>query len=55
MSLVGRYNLVRVYCDPPKWTTEIDDWALKYGEKTFLRIGRRTGRGRCTRRWSGLS
>jgi hypothetical protein len=35
-ELVGRYNLVRVYCDPPKWTTEIDDWALRYGEKTFL-------------------
>jgi hypothetical protein len=36
-ELSRRYRLVRVYCDPPLWTTEIDDWALKYGEKVFLR------------------
>lgn len=36
-ELHRRYSLVRVYCDPPKWDSEIDDWALLYGEDTFQR------------------
>ena len=35
-ELSRRYRLVRVYCDPPKWDTEIEGWALEYGEKTFM-------------------
>lgn len=31
-----RYKLVQVYCDPPKWDTEIESWDLIYGPKTFL-------------------
>jgi len=36
-ELARRYSLVRVYCDPPKWDSEIDDWALLYGENTFVK------------------
>ncbi len=36
-ELSRRYRLVRVYCDPPKWESEVDDWALLYGEDTFQR------------------
>lgn len=31
------YKLVRAYCDPPGWKTEIDSWAEQYGEKVFVR------------------
>jgi hypothetical protein len=31
------YNLVRVYCDPPGWKTEIDQWAEEYGDEIFIR------------------
>lgn len=36
-ELSRRYSLVRVYCDPPKWDSEIDEWSLIYGESTFHR------------------
>jgi hypothetical protein len=35
-DLSRRYKLIRVYCDPPWWSTEIEDWALEYGEQVFL-------------------
>ena len=36
-ELSRRYTFVRVYCDPPKWDSEIDDWALLYGDETFIK------------------
>lgn len=35
-ELARRYKLVRVYCDPPYWDSEIGDWAQLYGEETFV-------------------
>lgn len=32
-ELAKRYRLVRVYCDPRDWATEIEGWALLYGER----------------------
>jgi len=31
------YDVVRAYCDPPLWQTEIDAWARAYGEAVVLR------------------
>lgn len=36
-ELSRRYRLVRVYCDPPKWDSEVDDWSLLYGDETFIK------------------
>lgn len=36
-EIMTRYRVVRFYADPPYWSTEIDQWAEKYGEKTVLR------------------
>jgi hypothetical protein len=30
-----RYRVVRAYCDPRDWQSEIGDWALRYGESVF--------------------
>jgi phage terminase large subunit-like protein len=27
-----RYNVLRMYCDPPKWETRVADWAGRYGK-----------------------
>lgn len=35
-ELARRYQLVRVYCDPPGWQSEIEAWALTYGDSVFL-------------------
>lgn len=35
-ELARRYQLVRVYCDPPWWSTEIEDWALQHGDTVFV-------------------
>lgn len=35
--LFSRYRVVRMYCDPPYWETEIDAWAEKYGDDVVLR------------------
>lgn len=32
-----RYNVLRLYADPPYWETEVDTWAEKYGEKRVVR------------------
>lgn len=34
-ELCRRYKVVRAYCDPKDWRSEIGEWALKYGEKVF--------------------
>ena len=36
-ELFRRYDVVRMYCDPPYWETEVDAWAERYGEKRVIR------------------
>lgn len=36
-ELFARYDVVRMYCDPPYWESEVDAWAERYGEKRVLR------------------
>ncbi|WP_226900498.1 hypothetical protein [Nonomuraea phyllanthi] len=36
-ELMTRFNVVRAYIDPPGWTSEIDAWAEKYGDKIVIR------------------
>jgi hypothetical protein len=35
--IASTYDMVRCYADPPYWTTEIDSWAEKYGDKVVIR------------------
>lgn len=42
-EIARRYRLVRVYCDPRDWQSEIEGWALEHGERTFVEWD--TGRG----------
>lgn len=35
--LFGRFKVARMYCDPPEWSTEVDGWAEKYGDKRVIR------------------
>lgn len=34
-ELCRHYKVVRAYCDPRDWQSEIGEWALKHGEKVF--------------------
>lgn len=34
--LATHYRVIRAYCDPRDWQSEIGDWSLKYGETVFL-------------------
>lgn len=36
-ELMRRYDVARMYCDPPYWETEVDQWAERYGEKRVIR------------------
>jgi hypothetical protein len=36
-ELMSRFTVVRMYADPPYWTTEIDDWSATYGDKVVIR------------------
>lgn len=35
-EICTRYKVIRAYCDPRDWQSEIGDLALKHGEKVFL-------------------
>lgn len=35
-ELFARYNVKRMYCDPPYWDSEIESWSLEYGEDKVL-------------------
>lgn len=35
-ELCSRYTVIRAYCDPPDWRSEIGSWALRFGDKCFL-------------------
>lgn len=36
-ELFARFRVVRFYCDPPDWKTEIDAWQEIHGEKVVVR------------------
>lgn len=36
-ELFAKFDVVRMYCDPPYWESEIDAWAEKYGKERVLR------------------
>lgn len=36
-ELAREFDIVRAYCDPMFWETDIDNWAAEYGEKKFLK------------------
>ncbi|MFE6851837.1 hypothetical protein ACFVDH_13735 [Streptomyces sp. NPDC057674] len=36
-QLMRRYDVVRLYADPPYWETEVDEWVDKYGEERVIR------------------
>ncbi|MFH9269200.1 hypothetical protein ACH4KN_33855 [Streptomyces sp. NPDC017546] len=36
-QLFRRYDVVRLYADPPYWETEIDDWVDEHGEERVIR------------------
>ncbi|MFD7429042.1 hypothetical protein ACFV6Z_18645 [Streptomyces sp. NPDC059818] len=36
-QLMRRYDVVRLYADPPYWDTEIDEWVDLYGEERVIR------------------
>lgn len=36
--LFDHFRVVRMYCDPPYWETEVDAWAARHGEKRVLRF-----------------
>lgn len=36
-ELFARFDVVRLYADPPYWDTEVDEWAEEFGEKRVIR------------------
>lgn len=36
-DLFERFEVARMYCDPPGWQSEIDSWAGKHGEERVIR------------------
>lgn len=36
-ELFATFDVVRMYCDPPYWATEIDNWAERFGKERVLR------------------
>jgi hypothetical protein len=36
-ELMTRYRVARAYFDPPYWSSEIDAWAARYGDKVIVR------------------
>jgi hypothetical protein len=35
-ELMDRFDVVRMYCDPPYWDSEVDTWASRYGDKRVV-------------------
>lgn len=36
-ELFRRFDVVRLYADPPYWETEVDSWAERYGDRKVIR------------------
>ncbi|WP_239934171.1 hypothetical protein [Streptomyces sp. CBG31] len=35
-ELMARYDVVRMYCDPPYWDSEVDGWSAMYGDRVVV-------------------
>lgn len=35
-ELFDRFDVARMYCDPPRYETDVANWALRHGEKRVL-------------------
>ncbi|MFI7656062.1 hypothetical protein ACIBX9_25615 [Streptomyces albidoflavus] len=35
-ELMARYDVVRMYCDPPYWDSEVDGWSARYGDRVVV-------------------
>lgn len=35
-EVFGRFEVSRMYCDPPRWETDVDLWAGEYGEDRVI-------------------
>lgn len=35
-EICATFDVVRAYCDPQFWATEIDEWASEYGDRVFV-------------------
>ena len=35
--IFDRFDVEKMYCDPPLWDTEIETWALRHGEKRVVK------------------
>ena len=35
-ELMARYRVARAYCDPPMWSTEVEEWALEFGDEVVV-------------------
>lgn len=35
-DLFSRFDVERFYCDPPLWSSEIEEWANRHGEKRVI-------------------
>ena len=35
--LFDRYDVERMYCDPPLWVSEVEAWSVRHGEKRVLK------------------
>lgn len=36
-ELFARFQVARMYADPPFWASEVDEWAARYGDKRVIR------------------
>lgn len=36
-EMFRRFKVLRFYCDPPYWPTEIESWALRHGERVVTK------------------
>ena len=36
-DLFDRFRVERMYCDPPGWQSEVEEWALRHGEEHVIR------------------
>jgi len=36
-EMFARFKVMRFYCDPPYWPTEIETWALNHGDKRVMK------------------
>jgi phage terminase large subunit-like protein len=36
-DLFARFDVARMYCDPPYWGTEIEEWAAVHGEERVIK------------------